>query len=156
KGFHGLTRNAAVAAGLNKSNRCQNGNDISAGDWLLPEGQRHQAALLKESQDGEESSLGIQRVENGFDQQQIRPAIEQSPRLIIVSRGHFIERGPSRPRVVNVGRDRGRLGGWSDGAGDKTGAPRMPLHYLVGGAAGAFGSGLGKFVTQAFHSVIRQ
>ena len=56
--------------------------------------------------DREDRGLGVQRVEDRFDQQQVGAAIEQSARLFAVGQRQLVERDIARAGIVDVGRNR--------------------------------------------------
>src|SRR5213078_538579 len=56
--------------------------------------------------DGKERRLGVERVENGLDDQKIDTAFKQRFRLIEISLTKLIERDSAESRIVYVGRDR--------------------------------------------------
>src|SRR5581483_2613925 len=54
------------------------------------------ATFLEQFCNREKSCLRIQRVEDGFDQQQIRAAVEQAANLFVIRRHEFIKRRAAR------------------------------------------------------------
>ncbi len=66
------------------------------------------AGLLKELLDGKQGGLGIERIENGFDQQQIRPAIRQPLNGNEIIAHQLVELHIPEARVIHIGRNRGR------------------------------------------------
>ena len=67
----------------------------------------------------EDCCLGIQRVEDGFDQDQIRATVHQAARRLGIVRHQFVEGDVARRRVVHVGRNGRRLVGGPQHAGDE-------------------------------------
>ena len=68
---------------------------------------------------GEDGGLGIQRIKNGFDQQQVDTAIYQSPHLFIIGVGHFVETDGPETGIVDI-RGKGKCFiHRADGAGDE-------------------------------------
>ena len=56
--------------------------------------------------DGEERGLGVQRVENGFEQEQIGAAFDEAARLLVIHFAQFVERDAARGRAVHILRHR--------------------------------------------------
>ena len=77
------------------------------------------AALFGDFGDRVERRLGVQRVEDGLDQQQIGAAVEQALDLLAIGRAQIVEGDGAEAGVGDVGRDRGGAVGRADGAGDK-------------------------------------
>jgi hypothetical protein len=69
-------------------------------------GTRLPGLLRLYSLDGEERGLGIQRVEDGFEQQQIGAAFHQAARLFVIHFAQFVERDAARGGAVHVLRHR--------------------------------------------------
>ena len=69
-------------------------------------GRHHQrqthAFLFEHFVDRDERRLGIERVDLRFDEQQIRPAVDESPRLVLERVAHLVERDGAKRRVVDV------------------------------------------------------
>ena len=105
---------------------------------------------------GEKRRLGVQRVEDGFDQQHIGAPVEQPSRLVAIGRNQLIVACAARGGAIDVRRDRRRLRRRADRAGDET------LPVLLSGAdllhrpPGAFGAGLRQLVAQRLHVVVGQ
>ena len=76
--------------------------------------------------DGEDRRLGVERVEDRLDQQQVGAAVDQPARLLAIGRAQFVEGDGAEARIADVGRDRGGAVGRADGAGDEArrGRPR--------------------------------
>ena len=91
KSFDRLSGDAAVAAGLNKSDRSHQ--------------RQLELALIKQSCDGKERGLGIEGIENGFYKQDVGAAVDQPAGLIIVSLHQLLIRHPPRRRAVHIRRD---------------------------------------------------
>ena len=73
-------------------------------------------ALARKFPDGKDRRLRIQRIEKGFDQDQVGPPVDQSPHLIVISLLQFVERNRAGSRTVYIGRDRRRTVTRSDGS----------------------------------------
>ncbi|MNK92639.1 hypothetical protein D3C87_1127690 [compost metagenome] len=89
------------------------------------------AALLEDFLGREDGGLGVQRVEDGFDQDDVYAAIQQAVELLYIRDAQFVEGDVARAGVVHVGRDRRRLGLRAQRAGHET--------RLVGRAVGVTG-----------------
>ena len=63
--------------------------------------------------------LGVQRVEDGFDQQQVGAAVEQAVDLLAIGLAQIVEGDGAKAGIGDVRRDRGGAVGRADGAGDK-------------------------------------
>ena len=63
--------------------------------------------------------LGVERVEDGFDQQQIGAAVEQAVDLLAIGGAQIVEGDGAIAGAGHVGRDRGGAVGRADGAGDE-------------------------------------
>ena len=69
--------------------------------------------------DGVERGLGVQRVEDGFDQQQVGAAVEQAVDLLAIGLAQVVEGDGAVAGVGDVGRDRGGAVGRAERAGDE-------------------------------------
>ncbi len=98
------------------------------------------AALFGDFGDRIQRRLGVQRVEDGFDQQQVGAAVQQTLDLFAIGRAQIVEGDGAEAGVGNVGRDRGGAVGRSDGAGDKARLAVLGRDARGGGARqlGAF------------------
>ena len=112
------------------------------------------AALLEQRLDGEDGRLGVQRIEDGLDDQQIGTAVDQTVGRLQVRGDQLVVGNVARTRVVDVRRDRRRARGRADGAGDVAGFVRGA--ELVGGLARQGGAGVVELVGQLVHVVIGQ
>ncbi len=161
KRLDGLARDTPVAASLNVSDRGQNRNLRFAGcDRRLGGAgtvrERFEPAFLEGFQNGKERRLPVQRVEDGFDEQEVGSAVQQPANLFAVSGDQGVESGPACTRIVDVGADGRGLGGRPDRARNETHATRLRGHHVIRRAARADGAGAGQFVGQRFHAVIPQ
>ena len=93
--------------------------------------------------DGVERRLGVERVEDGLDQQQVGAAVEQALDLLAVGGAQIVEGDGAEAGIGNVGRDRGGAVGRADGAGDEA-----RLAVLGGYAGGGGARELGAFEIQ--------
>ena len=92
------------------------------------------AARFGDFGDGVERGLGVERVEDGLDQQQIGAAVEQAVDLFAIGRAQIVEGDGAVAGTRNVGRDRGGAVGRADGAGDETRLAVLGADALGGGA----------------------
>ena len=67
----------------------------------------------------EDRRLGVQRVEDGLDQEEVGAALEQAARLLAVGVAQLVEGDGAGARIVDVGRHRGGAVGRPDRAGDE-------------------------------------
>jgi hypothetical protein len=111
------------------------------------------AALFHRLLAGEDGGLGVERVEDGLDQQRVDAAIDQSADLFAVGNAQFVEGDGAKARIENVGRDRCGPVGRADRAGDETLAAVLVLRDARGLAseAGAFEV---QFVGDFGHAVV--
>ena len=65
------------------------------------------AALLEDFGDRVDRRLGVQRVEDGLDQQQVGAAVEQAVDLLAIGVAQLVEGDGAEAGIVDVGRDRG-------------------------------------------------
>ena len=92
------------------------------------------ALLLEDLLDGDDAGLGVERVEDRLEQQQIAAAVDQAADLLFVGVAQLVERDRAEGRVVDVGRDRQRPVGRAHRAGDEARPVRRPRRPLVAGA----------------------
>ena len=81
-----------------------------------------------------ERRLGVERVEDGLDQQQIGAAVEQAVDLLAIGLAQIVEGDGAVAGIGNVGRDRGGAVGRAERAGDKARLAVLGAHPLGGGA----------------------
>ena len=92
-------------------------------------------ALLEDGLDGVERGFGVQRVEDGFDQEDVGAAVEQSVDRLGVGRDHIVERYVAVAGVVYVRGDGERLVCGAYASGDEAGLAGVGVGVLVGYAA---------------------
>ena len=85
------------------------------------------AARLADLDDGVDRGLGVERVEDGFDQQQVGAAVEQALDLLAVGLAQIVERHRAVAGIGDVRRDRGGAVGRPQRAGDEAPAPVLAL-----------------------------
>ncbi len=87
---------------------------------------------------GEKRGLGIERIENGFDEQRIDAALQQTKCLLLVGGNQFLVGDVARAGIVRIARDGGGAGGRSHRPGDEALAPGILGHEFVAHPAGQF------------------
>ena len=117
--------------------RAARGVGDRAGD---DERQAH-AARLEVFVDREQRGLGVERVEDGLDQQQVDAAVDQRGHRFGVGGHQLVEADVAKARIVDVGRDRGGAVGRTEHAGDEARLLRRFRCPGVGAFAGKPGSG---------------
>ena len=71
--------------------------------------------------------LGVQRVENGLDEDKVDAAVDQGIDLFTIDGLHLVEVDFAEGGIVDVGRKRQRLVGRADRARDPAGLPSLAL-----------------------------
>ena len=92
------------------------------------------AAFLANLGDGVERGLGVKRVEDGLDQQQVGTAVEQALDLLAIGVAQIVEGDGAVAGIRNVGRDRRGAVGRADRAGDEAGLAVLGADTFGGGA----------------------
>ena len=105
--------------------------------------------------DGEQRRLGIERVENGFDDQDVDTALDQAVDGFQIGRAQLVEADIAEAGVIDVRRNGGGARGGSQHAGDEARFVRILCGRLVGGFARQAGSGEVELRHQMFHVVVR-
>ena len=95
------------------------------------------AALFRDFGNGVERGLGVQRVEDGLDQQEIGAAVEQALDLLAIGGAQIVEGDGAVAGIGHVRRDRGGAVGRADRAGDKAGLAVLAADAFGGGARAA-------------------
>ncbi len=93
-----------------------------------------QTLLVEHAAHGEQRGLGIERVEDGLDQQHVYAAGDQRARGLAIGRDELVEIDVAEGRVVDVGRQRGRAVGGAERAGHEA-RLAVARRVLVGHAA---------------------
>ena len=104
---------------------------------------------------GEQCCLGIKRVENGFNQQDICAAIDQAPNGFGIIRNQLIESNAAKTWVVYIRGDGCRLCGRPQHARDKARLLRSFCLHRLRRFPREFGPGKIELVYQILHVVIR-
>ncbi len=113
------------------------------------------ALLLEQLLDGNDGCLGVERVDDRFEQQQVAAAIDEAAHLLPVGVAELVERHVAEGRVVDVRRDRQDPGGRSHRAGDEPGLVGRPGRPLIGGRSGQPGRREVQFVHERLEPVVR-
>ena len=91
---------------------------------------RRMPVSLEDILDGEDAGLGVQRVENRLEQQNVGAAVDQAAHLLLVGVAERVERRRAEGGIVDVRRDRQGPVGRTHRAGDEPraiGGLRRPL-----------------------------
>ena len=80
---------------------------------------RRNAALGEDLLAGEDRRLGVERVEDRLDQNDVGAAVDQADDLLGVGVAQLVERHGAEAGIVDVGRDRGGAVGRAERAGDE-------------------------------------
>jgi hypothetical protein len=102
---------------------------------------------------GRDRRLGVERVEDGFDQQQVGAALDQSFGLLGIGAAQFVEGDGAEAGIGDVGRDRSGAIGRPERAGDETRAAVLALRE-IGGRAGEPCALDIELASNALHAVI--
>ena len=114
------------------------------------------AMLLEMLFDREQRGLGVERVEDGLDHQQIRAAIQQAADGLAITLHQLIETDVARAGIVHVRRDRSGTRGRSQHAGDEARLVRNLRLEFIAHPARQFRAGQIQFIGQVCHAVIGQ
>ena len=90
------------------------------------------AACLRDLRDRVDRRLGVERVEDRLDQQQIGAAVEQSVDLLGIGLAQLVEGDGAEAGIRHVGRDRSGAVGRPDRAGDEARAAVLGLRVSRG------------------------
>ena len=111
----------------------------SVGDGAGDDQRQPPSAVLEIRLDGIDGGLGVERVENGFQQQQVRAAFRQSAHGRGVGVRQFLKAGVAEAGPVHVRREGGGAVGGAERAGNEAGLFRRGL--CVGSLTGQDGAG---------------
>jgi len=115
-----------------------------------------EAGGLEVAGDTEDGRFGVERVEDGLDQQQVGPAIHQTAGGFGVGRGQLVEGDVARAGVVDIGRDGGGAVGGAERPSNEARPRRVAPLHLVARLDGQPGGGDVHLVGQPRHAVIAQ
>ena len=125
----------------------------TVGDGAGNHDRQTHAALVKNVFAGEDRGLGVQRVKNGLDQNEIGAAVDEADDLLRIGVAEFVEGHRAVAGIVDVRRHRGRAVGRSERAGDEAG-PAVDPFRLQGGAAGEPRAVAIELVDAVLHAVV--
>ena len=97
--------------------------------------------------------LGVERVEDGLDQQDVGAAFDQSARLLAIGDAQFVEGDGAEAGIADIRRDRRGAVGRPERAGDKARAAVLLLRG-VGGGARELGALDVQLVRDLLHAVV--
>ena len=123
------------------------GNGAGNHDWQF------ETELLEQLVQRIDGCLGIQRVENGLDHNQVAAAFDQCACSFDVVVDQLLKGHVARAGIVHIRGDTGRARGWTDDAGHPAGF--VGGGHGVGGATGHCGGGAVQFGYQILHVVVR-
>ena len=103
--------------------------------------------------DGVDRGLGVERVEDGLDQQEIGAAVDQALDLLAIGRAQLVEGDGAEAGIGDVRRDRGGAVGRPERAGDET-APAVFFLGQRGRLARQRRARLVELVGDVLHAVI--
>ena len=126
---------------------------------LVGDGTRHDdreppSALFEERLDREDRRFGVERVEDGLEQDQVGAAVGETRERLAVGCNELVEIDVSETRIVDFGRDRRGLVGRPEHAGDEARLARVAIGESLGGFAGEPGRGVVQLVHQAIEPVV--
>ncbi len=113
------------------------------------------ALFLEHLFDRGDCRLGVQRVEDRLDEQQIGAAIDKAANLILVGRPRVVEGHPAERRVVHIRRNRERAVHRAHRSGHETALVGGPGRPLVGSLAGDPRTSHIQLVGERFEPVVR-
>ena len=90
------------------------------------------AGLLEDAFDGVEGGLGVEGVECGLDEEDVRAAVEQAACGFGVGGDKLVEGDVAVAGVVHVGGDGERLVGGAEASGDEAGLVGIAVGVVVG------------------------
>ena len=89
-------------------------------------------ATFKHFVGGKEGGFGIERVEDGLDEDEVDPTLHQSINLLAIDRGQIHEGHRTSCRIVDIGADGGRAVGRPHPTRHKARACAVLSHELIG------------------------
>src|ERR1700722_15049308 len=78
------------------------GASRSVGDGAGDHDRHVKAALGEGLEAGEDCGLGVQRIENGFDEEDVRSAIDEAPDLLAIGDAKLVKADRAEARIVDV------------------------------------------------------
>ena len=125
----------------------------AVGDRAGDHQRQAQAALGEDLLAGENGGLGVQRVEDGLDQDEVGAAVDQAADLLAVGDAQIVEGDGAVAGIVDVGRQGRRAVGRPERAGDEAAPAVRPLR-LDGGAPGEARAVAVEIVDRVLHAVV--
>jgi hypothetical protein len=104
--------------------------------------------------DGHERRPGVERVEDGFHQDDVRPALDERLHLLAVGVFQLVERDVAEGRVLHVGRDAARAVRGADGPAHEARAGGVQALGLVASPPGQLGALHVELAHQVLHLVV--
>ena len=114
------------------------------------------APFVEQPQDGVDRRLGVERVEEGFEHQQVGAAVDESARLVVVGLFEFGEGQVAGRRVVHLRRERQRMVRRADRAPHEARFLRIAGRACVDRPTRRFGCRARNLVGVCFQSVVAQ
>ena len=110
--------------------------------------------FLEQLIDGKDGCLGIQGVEDGLDQEDVHPSVNEAPGLVVIGQPQLIKSDGPVTRIIDIrGEGQGPVGG-TQGAGHETGFFRPVVGRLVSRFPGQGSRGDIDLIGQVFHAII--
>ena len=128
----------------------------AVGDGAGDDQRQLDAHLVEHGERGKAGRLGIQRVEDGLDQQHVGAALDQAARLLGVGLDQLVVADVAEARVVDVGRDGGGAVGRPHGAGDDARPVGRLGRYGIGRGARQLCGGHVHLEGEVLHAVVGQ
>ena len=125
----------------------------AVGDGARDHHRQVDAAFGAGFDDGVDRRLGVERVEDGLDQQEIGAAVDQALDLLAIGLAQLVEADGAEAGIAHVRRNRGRAVGRPERAGDKPLAAVF-LFRRRGRLARQRRAGMVELVGDALHAVI--
>ncbi len=125
----------------------------AVGDGAGDHHRQTNAALVEQALDGEDRGLGVERVEDGLDQEHLGAAVDEAARLLGVGRRQIVERRGAEAGVRHVRRDRRGAVGGAERARDEA-AAAVPFLGHDRGGAGELGARHVQLVGELLQTVI--
>ena len=123
------------------------------GDRARDHDRQLDALFLEHFARGEDRGLGVQRVEDRLDEDDVGAAVDEAAHLIGIGEPQVVEGDGAVAGIVDVGRDGGGAVGRAERAGDEA-APAVLLLRPQAGAAGKARAVAVEFVDHVLHAVV--
>ena len=116
---------------------------------------RRTPVLGEDLLDREDRRLGVERVEDRLEQDEVGAAVDQAARRLAIGRDEIVEGDGAEAGIVDVGRDRGGAVGRADGAGDEARpVRRLARSTMSAGLAGEPRALAVQLVGEPLHAVV--